>query len=162
LVERDPRLWLSRSWTTRARRSGEDADAYTFVDKATFEKRIAAGGFLEWAKVLDSYYGTPIPEALDGRDLVLEIDLQGARQVLKVAEHVLCVLLVPPSIEVQEARLRARGDSPEHIARRIALGVDEVAASGEIVDATVVNDDLDKAVEELAAIVEDARRRFAE
>jgi guanylate kinase len=112
--------------------------------------------------VLDSYYGTPIPEALDGRDLVLEIDLQGARQVLQVAEHVLCVMLVPPSIEVQEARLRARGDSPEHIARRVALGVDEVAASHGIVDATVVNDDLDKAVDDLAAIVDDARRRFAE
>jgi guanylate kinase len=112
--------------------------------------------------VLDHYYGTPMPEALDGRDLVLEIDLQGARQVLDVADHVLCVLLVPPSVEVQEARLRARGDSPEHIARRIALGREEVAASQGIVDATVVNDDLDQAVAELAAIVDDARRRFAE
>jgi guanylate kinase len=112
--------------------------------------------------VLDSYYGTPMPEALEGKDLVLEIDLQGARQVLQLGNHVLCVMLVPPSIEVQEARLRARGDSPEHIARRIALGVDEVEASHEIVDATVVNDDLDKAVADLAAIVDDARRRFAE
>jgi guanylate kinase len=112
--------------------------------------------------VLDSYYGTPMPEALEGRDLVLEIDLQGARQVLELADHVLCVLLVPPSIEIQEARLRARGDSPEHIARRVALGVREVEASREIVDATVVNDDLDQAVADLAAIVEDARRRFAE
>jgi len=162
LVEEDPRLWLSRSWTTRERRPGEDADAYTFVDTETFEKRIAAGGFLEWAKVLDSYYGTPTPEALEGKDLVLEIDLQGARQVLKLADHVLCVLLVPPSVAVQEARLRSRGDSPEHIARRIALGRDELAASREIVDATVVNDDLDQAVADLAAIVDDARRRFAE
>jgi guanylate kinase len=161
LVEQDPRLWLSRSWTTRERRPGEDADAYTFVDVATFEQRIASGGFLEWAKVLDSYYGTPIPEALDGRDLVLEIDLQGARQVLKVADHVLCVLLVPPSIEVQRARLQARGDSEDHIARRVALGRDEVESSHDIVDATVVNDDLDQAVADLAAIVDDARRRFA-
>ena len=112
--------------------------------------------------MLDSYYGTPMPEALEGRDLVLEIDLQGARQVLELADHVLCVLLVPPSIEIQEARLRARGDSPEHIARRVALGVREVEASREIVDATVVNDDLDQAVADLAAIVDDARRRFAE
>jgi guanylate kinase len=112
--------------------------------------------------VLDSYYGTPMPEALAGKDLVLEIDLQGARQVLQLADHVLCVLLVPPSVEVQEARLRARGDSPEHIARRIELGREEVEASREIVDATVVNDDLDQAVADLAAIVDDARRRFAE
>jgi guanylate kinase len=112
--------------------------------------------------VLDSYYGTPMPEALEGRDLVLEIDLQGARQVLQLAEHVVCVLLVPPSIEVQEARLRARGDSPEHIERRIALGRDEIEASRGIVDATVVNDDLEKAVADLAAIVDEARRRFAE
>jgi guanylate kinase len=112
--------------------------------------------------VLDHYYGTPMPEALDGRDLVLEIDLQGARQVLDVADHVLCVLLVPPSVEVQEARLRARGDSPEHIARRIAHGRAEVEASEGIVDAIVVNDDLDQAVADLAAIVDDARRRFAE
>ncbi len=112
--------------------------------------------------MLDSYYGTPMPEDLEGKDLVLEIDLQGARQVVEVADHVLCVMLVPPSIEVQEARLKIRGDSAEHIAARIALGVHEMELSRGIVDATVVNDDLDKAVEDLAAIVDDARRRFAE
>jgi guanylate kinase len=160
LVEQDSRLWLSRSWTTRARRPGEDLDAYTFVDAETFEERIAAGGFLEWAKILDSYYGTPMPEPLDGKDLVLEIDLQGARQVRQVADDVLCVLLMPPSIEAQEARLRARGDSEDHISRRVALGLQEVDASRDIVDATVVNDDLDQAVGDLAAIVDDARRRF--
>ena len=160
LVERDDRLWLSRSWTTRTRRPGEDADAYTFVDKAAFERHIADGGFLEWAKVLDEYYGTPVPERLSGKDLVLEIDLQGARQIRDRASDVYCVLLIPPSIEAQEARLRARGDDAEHIAKRIALGQREVAESRDIVDATLVNDDLEKAVEDLAAIVEAARRRF--
>jgi len=111
--------------------------------------------------VLDSYYGTPMPEALEGKDLVLEIDLQGARQVRAIADDVVCILLMPPSIEAQEARLRARGDSDDHIAKRVALGLEEVEASHDIVDATVVNDDLDQAVGDLAAIVDDARRRFS-
>jgi guanylate kinase len=152
---------LSRSWTSRARRPGEDADAYTFVDRETFEALIEANGFLEWAKVLDEYYGTPLPNPPPGKDLVLEIDLQGARQVSASSSDVLCVLLVPPSVEVQIERLRARGDSEEHIARRVALGARELDASDGFVDATVVNDELDKAVADLAAIVDDARRRFA-
>ena len=160
-MARDDRLWLSRSWTTRRRRPGEDDDAYTFVDKAAFERHIAEGGFLEWAKVLDEYYGTPVPEPLLGRDLVLEIDLQGARQIRGKADDVYCVLLLPPSVEVQEARLRARGDDAEHIARRVALGQREVAEGRDVVDATIVNDDLEEAVEDLAAIVEAARRRFS-
>ena len=102
-----------------------------------------------------------MPHAPDGKDVVLEIDLQGARQVRERAQDVLCVLLVPPSVEVQKARLRARGDSEEHVAKRVALGQKEIAESADVVDVTIVNDDLDKAVEELAAIVDAARRRFA-
>ena len=78
LVERDPNLSLSRSWTTRRQRPGEPDSAYVFTDHATFEERIERGVFLEWTKFLDNYYGTPIPDDTDGRDVVLEIEVDGA------------------------------------------------------------------------------------
>lgn len=161
LVEHDGRLWLSRSWTTRARRDGEPEDAYTFVTREEFLDRVNAGGFLEWATVLGEYYGTPLPDAPPGRDVVLEIDVQGAEQVRERCEDVVCVLLVPPSTKAQEERLRQRGDDEEHIARRISLGSREIEAARGFVDAVVVNDDLDRAIEELAGIVEQARGRFS-
>lgn len=148
---------MSRSWTTRPRRPGEDPDAYNFVDKESFLANVAAGGFLEWAQVLDDLYGTPLPEPPAGKDLVLEIDVQGAHQVLAREPSALCVLVVAPSLEVQAARLRARGDSEEHVARRIALGEKEVAEAKRIASHVVVNDDLGSAVDQLAAIIADAR-----
>lgn len=164
LVERDPRLWLSRSWTTRARRPGEDEDAYTFVDRDAFLARAKAGGFLEWATVLGEYYGTPIPDAPLGRDVVLEIDVQGAQQVLERVNDrtIVCALLVPPSEVEQAARLRGRGDGEAHVERRLALGVQELEVGKRFADAIVVNDDLDRAVDELAAIVDAARQREAD
>ena len=101
-----------------------------------------------------------MPDAPHGRDVVLEIDVQGAEQVLERcgAEHVVCVLLVPPSREAQAARLRGRGDPEEQVQRRLSLGDGELEAGRAFADAIVVNDDLDRAVDELAAIVEDARR----
>ncbi len=160
LVEKDQRLWLSRSWRTRPRRPGECAGAYTFVTKEQFLERAKAGGFLEWATVLGEYYGTPLPDAPPGRDVVLEIDVQGAAQVLERVEgEVLCVLLVPPSRAEQEARLRGRGDSAEHVRRRVELGEREVEAGKAFAAAVVVNREVDQAVEELAAIIEAARKR---
>lgn len=161
MIEHDPALWLSRSWTTRSRRAGEAEDAYTFVDKATFLARVAEGGFLEWATVLDEYYGTPIPEPPAGHDVVLEIDVQGAKQVLNHCDRVVCVLLVAPSREEQELRLRERGDNEEHVKSRLELGDREIQAGAGIVDAVVVNDDLDRAVAQLEAIIAAARRRFS-
>ena len=96
LVERDPSLWLSRSWTTRARRRGEAPDAYTFVDRKTFEEHRAAGGFLESAEFLGHLYGTPIPDPPASKDVLLEIDLQGAQQVKALHPDALVVLLLPP------------------------------------------------------------------
>lgn len=124
-------------------------------------RRAEAAGFLEWASVLDEYYGTPLPDAPPGRDVVLEIDVQGATQVLARCPNVYCVLLVPPSREVQQARLRARGDDEEHIAARLQLGDREIEAGRQIADAIVVNDDLERAVQELEGIVGLARQRFS-
>jgi guanylate kinase len=157
LVERDPRLWLSRSWTTRPRRRREAADAYTFVDRARFEAAVAEGRFLEWAEFLGHLYGTPLPEAPDGRDVVLEIDLQGARQVRERFPDALVVLLLPPSVEVQRQRLEGRGDDDEEVARRIGLGVEEERIGRELTPFVVVNDDVDRAVAEVAGILERQR-----
>jgi guanylate kinase len=159
LVERNAHLWLSRSWTTRARRANEDESAYTFVSRDTFLENVRKGGFLEWATVLEEYYGTPIPSPPEGKDVVLEIDVQGAEQVLKACTGVVCVLLVPPSQKDQELRLRGRGDSEDHVKRRLALGEQEVSRAKAIADAIVVNDDVDRAAMELQGILEQAHRK---
>ncbi len=158
LVAHDPRLWLSRSWTTREPRPGErERQAYVFVDRATFEEAVAAGGFYEWAEFLDYLMGTPIPDPPSGCDVLLEIDVQGAEQVLARRPDATVILLLPPSPEVQAERLAARGDSQEHIARRVEMGRAEVERGREIAAFTVVNDDLRRAIGELTAIVDRAR-----
>ena len=81
LVKRDAKLWLSRSWTTREQRTGEAPDAYKFVTREQFENHIAEGGFLEWTDFLGNLYGTPTPSAPEGKDTVLEIEVDGAQQV---------------------------------------------------------------------------------
>lgn len=149
---------MSRSWTTRARRSGEAEDAYTFVDRDTFLGHVAEGGFLEWAEILGECYGTPTPQPEKGCDVVLEIDVQGARQVFQRCPDAVCVLVRAPSREAQEQRLRSRGDSEDHIQRRIELGKIEEAEALELAARVVVNDDLDQAVRDLADIVEEFRR----
>lgn len=159
LVERNPNLWLSRSWTTRARRANEDAHAYTFVSRAAFLENVENGGFLEWATVCGEYYGTPLPTPPEGKDVVLEIDVQGAEQVLKACADVVCVLLVPPSRKDQALRLRGRGDSEEHVERRLALGEQEIERGKLFVDAIVVNDDVERAATELQGILEEAHRK---
>jgi guanylate kinase len=122
-------------------------------------RRVDADGFLEWATILDEYYGTPTPEAGSGRDIVLEIDVQGARQVLERCPQAYCVLVRAPSSEVQEQRLRSRGDPEEHIQRRIALGKLEDAQGLELAHHVLVNDDLERAVGELEGIVAEVREK---
>ena len=158
LVARDPSIWLSRSWTTRAPRPGErDQGAYEFVDRETFEDAISRGGFFEWAEFLDNLMGTPIPDPPAGADVLLEIDVQGAEQVLVRRPDAVVVLLLPPSAEVQAGR----GDDDEHVRRRVELGRSEVERGGRIAHHTIVNQDLQQAVSELAAIVDGTRSAAA-
>ena len=154
-----PDLWLSRSWTTRPRRDGEADDAYVFVTEDRFRCHAAAGGFLEWAEFLGHLYGTPVPSAPSGSDVLLEIDVQGAEQVLAQCPEAVVVLLLPPSPEVQRARLIARGDPDEHVSRRIDKGREEVDRGRKLASHEVVNTRVDQAVDELAGIVSATRRK---
>ena len=158
-MARDGRLWLSRSWTTRARRPGEREDAYVWVDRPAFEAHAAAGGFLETNEFLGRLYGTPRPDPPPGRDLVLEIDVNGAEQVRAAHPEAVVVLVVPPSEEVQAERLRGRGDTPEQVEARLALGREEIPRGRALADHVVVNDDLGRAVEEVAGIIAGHRAR---
>jgi guanylate kinase len=157
LVARDPKLWLSRSWTTRPRRPGETDDAYVYVDEPAFRARVADDGFLEWAEFLGHLYGTPLPDPPPGCDVLLEIEVQGARQVLAKRPGSVVVLLVPPSTEVQEHRLEARGDPAEQVAMRVETGREEVRQARQLAQHEVVNDDVGRATTEVAGIVEAAR-----
>jgi guanylate kinase len=127
------------------------------VDRQTFQQHIAAGGFLEWADVLGELYGTPLPDAPDGRDVVLEIDVQGARQVAARRPDAVCVLILAPSVEAQMDRLRSRGDPEDHVHRRVELGRTEESAGRALASHVIINDDLELSVSQLAAIIESAR-----
>jgi guanylate kinase len=153
LCEEDPRFVVSQSWTTRARRPGDAPDAYTFVDREAFERRIAEGGFLEWAEYHGNLYGTPTPDPADPRHRVLTIEIQGALNVLGMDPDAFMILLELPSPEVQAERMRARGDDEEAIRRRVEAAFDELAEGRKIAHATVVNDDLTRAVAEVRRIL---------
>ena len=158
LVERDPRLWLSRSWTTRPQRQGERDTAYVFTDRASFEARIAADGFLEWTEFLGNCYGTPTPEPVDGRDVVLEIELHGARQVKAVHPDAVLIFVLPPSREEQQRRLRGRGDDEVKVEQRLKKALDEEPIGVSIANHVVVNDDLERTVVEMTEIISTYRR----
>ncbi len=154
VVARAPNLWLSRSWTTRSPRASDAPDSYHFVDRATFEARAAADGFIEWAEVFGNLYGTPVPEPPPGDDVLLEIDVQGAEQVRERTPDAVVILLLAPSRAAQEQRLRGRGEDEATVSRRLAEAEREEAKGRELADHVVVNDDLTRATEEVAAIVE--------
>jgi guanylate kinase len=157
LMERRPGLSFSVSCTTRAPRPHErDGRDYHFIDRAEFERWIAADEFIEHADVFGNLYGTRravVESALgEGRDLILEIDWQGARQVRKRLPEAVQIFILPPSRAELERRLRARGtDSPEAIARRLAESVSEMSHWREF-DYVVVNGDFDQALAELEEI----------
>ena len=159
LVQRDERLWLSRSWTTRARREGESHDAYHFVSAEEFEERISAAGFLEWTSFLGHYYGTPLPEPSPGRDIVLEIEVDGARQVKTVHPDAVLVFVLPPSRLEQQRRLRGRGDSEDKVEARLRKAEEEEPIGIAMADHVVVNDDLELTLQELVRIVHHERNK---
>jgi guanylate kinase len=158
LVEQVPRLRMSRSYTSRAARDGElDGVDYNFVTRARFESMVAAGAFLEWADVFGNLYGTSADDterALEaGDDLVLVIDVQGARKVRARGLETTTMFVMPPSFDVLERRLRARSkDSGESIDRRLQVARSEVFSFAEY-EFVVVNDDITAAVDRLRSIV---------
>jgi guanylate kinase len=158
LVAQDPQLWLSRSWTTRERRPGESPTAYVFTDRARFEEHIEAGGFLEWTDFLGNYYGTPLPRPVDGRDVVLEIEVDGATQVKREFGDAVLIFVLPPSRAEQQRRLRERGDPERKVSQRLQKALDEEPIGLAIADHVVVNDDLSRTVDEMVGIIESHRR----
>ncbi|MCC7044407.1 MAG: guanylate kinase [Acidobacteria bacterium] len=167
LVERSARLTRSRSYTSRARRPGEvEGVDYNFVSRDRFEAMIREDAFLEWADIFGNLYGTGREatelELAAGHDLVLVIDVQGARQVRhRLPGRAVEIFVLPPSFEVLAARLRGRNKDPEDaIARRLATASREVSAVEEY-DYVVVNDDIDRCVSEIESIVTAERARLA-
>ena len=158
LVEHDAGLWLSRSWTTRDQRAGEADDAYVFTTREAFEARAAAGGFLEWTEFLGNYYGTPVPESTDGRDVVLEIEVDGARQVKALDPGAVLIFVLPPSRAEQERRLRGRGDPDQKVEERLKKAEDEEPVGMMLADHVVINDDLETTIKDMLHIVAERRR----
>lgn len=154
LLAKHPSIWLSVSATTRAARPGElEGQSYFFLSREAFEAQVAEGGFLEWAEFAGNLYGTPrgpVDEQLAaGRPVLLEIELEGARQVRQSCPAAFQLFIKPPSFEELERRIRGRGtDSEEAIARRLERAGVELAAEDEF-DAALVNGDLERALAEL-------------
>jgi len=153
-------LWLSRSWTTRARRPSEPDSAYVFTTRQEFMDRVSAGGFVEWTEYPGNsqLYGTPTLEPPGGNDVVLEIDPDGASQVKRRYSEAVLVFIAVPSVEVQAQRLRRRGDDEASIEKRLLLGAEEERVGREMADYVVVNDDLERAGAELAGIIDACRQ----
>jgi len=165
LLQEEPSMMLSISCTTRPPRPGEEHDKhYRFVSVEEFHSLREAGTLLEWAEVHGNFYGTPrdrIDEALsEGRDVLLEIDWQGARQVRHFLPQAIGIFILPPSIEALEARLKARGqDEPHVIARRLLAAGSEMSHVSEC-QYVIINQEFSIAVKELCHIVRAARLHY--
>ncbi len=156
VLAQDPSLWLSVSATTRAPRPGEvDGRDYVFLSESEFARLVESGGFLESAEFAGNYYGTPALPVLEkishGTDVLLEIDLQGVRQLRDNMPGARTVFVAPPSEEELATRLAGRGtEDAATIARRMAVAHEELQAAGEF-DCVIVNADIDTAAEQLLA-----------
>ncbi|MBV6303656.1 guanylate kinase [Candidimonas humi] len=166
LLAQEPDMMLSISCTTRAPRSGEKENQhYRFIDKEEFLRMREAGALLEWAEVHGNFYGTPrdrIDEAIaQGRDVLLEIDWQGARQISQHFPEAVGIFILPPSIEALETRLYKRGqDAPHVISRRLLAAGSEMSHAYEF-QYVIINQEFSVALTQLSQIVAATRLRYA-
>jgi guanylate kinase len=155
---------FSISYTTRTRRSTEqDGVDYHFITAEDFERKVERGDFLEWAKVHGNFYGTGRADAeaicAEGRDVMLDVDVQGADQVRRAKHDAVSVFMLPPSFEVLEERLRGRrSDDPEHIEVRLEAARKEIDRYREY-DYVIINEDIDRSAELLRSIILAERTR---
>ena len=166
VLKQVPNLSYSISFTTRAPRNGElDGREYFFVTPEQFEEMVAAGEFLEWAHVHGKLYGTArqqvVHEVSEGRDIILELDVQGAASVRALMADSVSIFILPPSFAVLRQRLRARGtDSPEELDLRLRNAPAELEDYAAF-QYVILNDDLDRAVNQMSAIVHAERARLS-
>jgi guanylate kinase len=164
LLQKDPDIGLSVSFTTRAPRPGEvNGREYNFLSEQEFLKRKDAGDFLEWANVHGNYYGTSKSwiesQMKNGKDVILEIDWQGARQVQQLIPQAIWIFILPPSIQTLEDRLRKRAQDDEAtIQKRVAAAKDELAHVAEA-NYLIVNDNFEQALSDLNQVVLASRLR---
>ena len=158
LLQRHPELYYSVSATTRSPRPGEiNGKNYYFVTRSQFAELIAEGEFLEWAEFAGNYYGTPRAAVLEhiqaGHSVILEIELEGARQIKASYRNTLSIFILPPSFSELEGRIRRRGqDSQDAIARRLNRAEEEIKAADEF-DIQIVNDDFETALNQIETVV---------
>ena len=156
--------WLSVSMTTRAPRPGEeDGKDYFFVTHEKFEQTIAENGLIEYAQFAGNYYGTPkaaVEQKInEGKNVILEIEIQGARNIRKLYPESVLVFITPPTADELERRLKGRGtETEEKIAARLSRAFEESEGIDEY-DYIVVNDDLDKCVTDVLATIDTAKRQ---
>ena len=164
LLQRRPDAFLSVSATTRPARPGERSGVdYHFISESEFRAMRDRGDFLEWAEVYGYYYGTPrhsVEAALaSGRDVILELDIQGALAIKRARPDAVLVFIEPPSLEALWLRLRGRGtDDPETISKRVQAAYEEVKSRG-LYDHIVINDQLERAVDDLVRILDRPENR---
>ena len=164
LLRKNINLWLSISYTSRLMRPSEvEGHDYFFVERNVFEQMLGDGEFIESAEIYGNLYGTSqkwINEAINsGKDILLEIDGQGARQVRKIFSDVVSIFILPPSLEVLEDRLKNRNqDSKEVIAKRMAAAKEEISHVSEY-DYVIINDNIDIALRDLVSVVQSERLR---
>lgn len=166
VLKQVPNLSYSVSFTTRAPRNGEEnGREYFFITREKFEQMVAAGEFLEWAHVHSKLYGTArdqvAREIAEGRDIILEVDVQGAASVRALITHSVSIFILPPSFKILKERLQSRGtDSPEELVLRLRNAPTELKDYSAF-QYVILNDKLDRAANQMAAIVHAERARLS-